>query len=369
VDLRTKLLAAIPAIAFVFDLVFYHRQRAIYDRFYLWWFRLSELNIPGVVKNAINLSLTIDRTICGPRLTSARSWGVAALITVVTTSCVALFAIPKDAGSIAIKLGATALICLFNLPVGLLGFLITRSLLKALRLADSLSLSIALSVVTLMAIEVIVLAFWFLTGALAATFLKIEFTHGISVNGAVSTFGFLIIFAYAYTHGLIHVALVSTYAFFAFTAALLVIHITGRICFLVQRFLEWQIEKPKFAALTAISTALALALQLIFLVFDSFPAKTLGNTLSSIRRTAAQHSTNHGITSTWKLMLAESGNERLKIYVRQVADGLVAYGNRLTEQNEDFTKLSNQLIDRVFAYLKRPAGTQSDNITSSPTPH
>lgn len=364
--LRTKIIAAIPAIAFFLDIAFYRYQKQIYDQFYKWWFHLAELRVPAVVQRAIDLFTVAEIRICGPKLISIRSTAIGITITITTTLTAAYLILPHEPAPAATLFSSAITLALFNLPVGLPTFFLTRLLVRILRYAESLPLATVITLVAVMIVETLVLAFWFIIGGIAAMTLKTEYVHGVSVDGAVATFTIIILFALGYTRGLIHIALVPLYLFIGFVAIVLIAHLVGKLCLFIRNFLEWQIETLQFAAFTVISAAIAAILELIFLVGDTVPARAILQKLADGHEAAARQSSFNGITMTWKSFLADNGRDpHLTLYLNKVADGLQSYGRDIAAGKADYVKAAKLFVPRVAHYMGKRYGVQ---VSPTPTP-
>jgi hypothetical protein len=357
---RATLIAAIPAIGLILDVVFYQNQRAIYDRFYLWWFHLSELNIRSVVQTAANAALVFDKRLCGAKIVNRRAVVVATIVTVATTMFASLYLFPHEPAPTKTRLLAAIFLSLFSLPAGLTAFFITRLEIRLLRFAKTTALAIALALTSMLAIEVMMLAFWFATGGLSAWTLKYQYIHGISASNAVSTFALITLFSHGYANGLLQVALFPTYLLVGFAALLLLIHFAGHICFFVQQFLSRQVERPKFAAFTAISLAVAALIAVGLLLADTVPARMLWAKTMATHEEATQGATLNGLKTTWALFQTEHQSDpKLQLYVRQVADGLDSLGDTISTGKEDYLKSIKETVPKAIKYFLHKIGVDS----------
>ena len=334
--------------------------------FYKWWFHLSELDIGAAIRRGIGYAISTDRWLYGQRLLSLRSLVGAIATTALIALVGAIYFMPKQPVSLIARVLACLLAILINLPVGIVAVFSTRALLRSLYVARSMPLAIAFSVLNVLLIEVVTLAFWFVVGGSLASVLTTCYSRGVSVDKTASTCVFFIVFAHGYSNRFLQFALVPMYGLMLFVFILVASHTIGKVCFFAQRFLSWQVEKPKFAALTALLAGTAAIAQLSIVVGETLPIRWACVTFSAFHKEAVQHTTLHGMKVITPLIFPGSPSDsKWRSFTHDVANALDLYGDKMGVGQIDIEQLQKSFLDSFFRHIGLP---HANAPLRSPTP-
>jgi hypothetical protein len=247
--------ALILAIAALLDFLTIKQRLAIFERFYRWWLKLSEMNLNTVGERGVRgFSNLIDR-VFGPKVLSTRSVFHGTLF--VFGSILAFSSLSAFAAGSAGNGVTTILISAGALVPGMVNFEGARLLIHILSKRATFARVLLFGLASFFLAEVTVILGYASLGLFTAFFIKLGYSHHLALADAVPVSFVLLVLGLGLMLTYLRVAVFPAICCILVWTTLVVLYLSSEFALWVRYFLADRIEQKWKAPFTAIGVVIA----------------------------------------------------------------------------------------------------------------
>jgi hypothetical protein len=312
--------ALVLAAAVVLDFLTLRYRPAIFERFYRWWLRLSEMNLNTVGERGVRwFSDLIDR-VFGRKVLSARSVSYGTLF--VFGSILAVSFATGSPGN----LGIAILISAGALVPGLINFEGARLLIHILSKRATFARVLLFGLASFFLAEITVILGYASLGLLTAFLVKLGYSHHLAVADAVPVLGILLVLGHGLTSDFLIVAVFPAICCILVWTTLVVLYLSAELALRVRHFLANRIEQKWDAPFMAIGAVIAGFVTLGTCLSNVVDVKEIALFAIRTQSTLDNQSGRYGATfGTWTMIRLSDNKSDVAKYYNECGKGLKSF--------------------------------------------
>jgi hypothetical protein len=340
-----KLGVLLLAVGVILDFATIRHRPIIFERFYIWWCKLSSLNLKEAGTRGVMWFTNMVDRVFGREVFSVRSIGGAILFVWVLTITLTVVVIGRaKIGLVGTVISALIIGPLVLIP-GFINFQGSRLLLRALQRRIRFPRVLLFGLVSGVLVEATASFCYACLGAVGALLVKISFDHHLALVDAVPVSGLLILLALGLVLAYLPIAILPGLCCLAAWITFVLVYGSSKLATWIQYFLKERVEQKWEAPFTIVSGVCAAFITMVGLLWNLMDPAAITTTAAKAQAIVSSTAIRQGASGgTYVLIRFSPYKRELALYYQEWAKRIILFGTSGLPTPEQFKAI---LIDHL----------------------